>query len=59
MKLSEATFELKQKASQEDLSNAGELLEQIRIEFTRVESFLSRPDWIGAAKQSPKVRTTT
>ena len=49
-KLSEAASELEHKALQDDLSNAGELLERIKTEFQRFESFVSQPDWIEIAK---------
>ncbi len=50
-KLSQAAFELERMASQGDLSNAEELLEQIKIEFQRFESFVSKADWVEIAKQ--------
>ena len=49
MRLSKASLELEQKASDGDLSNAGELLERMRAEFSKVESFVSSPDWTETA----------
>ena len=50
-KLSKVAFELEHTASQEDLSNAGELLERIKTEFEKFELFVSKPDWIQTAKK--------
>ena len=50
-KLSKVAFELEHTASQEDLSNAGELLERIKTEFEKFELFVSKPDWIRTAKK--------
>ena len=49
-KLSEAASKLEQLASQGDLSNAVELLEQIKTEFQRFETFVSHPNWIQMAR---------
>ena len=51
MRLSNAAFALEQKASHQDLSDAAELLERIETEFAEVESLISKPEWIEAAKQ--------
>ena len=54
-KLSEIAYHLEQMASQEDLSRAEELLQGIKTEFGRFESFVSKPDWIETAKQQQQM----
>ena len=55
-KLSDAAFELEHMASQEDLSNAGELLEGIKTEFEKFELFVSQPNWIQIAKEQANIK---
>jgi CheY-like chemotaxis protein/HPt (histidine-containing phosphotransfer) domain-containing protein len=56
MRLSKAAFDLEQKASQEDLSNAATLLERIETEFAKVESLVSKSGWIEAARNTMQNR---
>ncbi|MFH1717314.1 MAG: response regulator, partial [Planctomycetota bacterium] len=49
-RLSEVAYSLERMSSQGDLSEAAELLEKIQTEFERLESFVSKPDWIETAK---------
>jgi signal transduction histidine kinase/CheY-like chemotaxis protein/HPt (histidine-containing phosphotransfer) domain-containing protein len=49
-RLSEVAHRLERMASQEDLSEAEELLQRIRTEFEKLESFVSMPNWIETAK---------
>ena len=49
-RLSTAAAELELMASQEDLSKSQELLERIKKEFQKFESFVSEPNWIEKAK---------
>jgi len=54
--LSDAAFNLEHMASQEDLSKAGELLQDIRTEFNKLESFVSEPGWMEIAKRQQENR---
>jgi len=56
-RLSRAASELEQKASQQDLSDAGELLARIELEFAKFESLVSEPNWIETAKQESGMKT--
>ncbi|MHC4425094.1 MAG: Hpt domain-containing protein [Planctomycetota bacterium] len=49
-RLSEVAYRLEHMASQDDLSQAQELLQKIRTEFEKFESFVSKPNWIEIAK---------
>jgi HPt (histidine-containing phosphotransfer) domain-containing protein len=50
-RVSEAAWRLEQTALREDMSNAAEILEDIKAEFDRLESFVSNPNWIEIAKR--------
>ncbi len=50
-RLSELACRLEHSASQNDLSQAGELLQKITVEFQRFQAFVSKPDWIEIAKK--------
>jgi HPt (histidine-containing phosphotransfer) domain-containing protein len=50
--LSELACILERRASQGDLSQAGELFEKVRAEFDRFESFVSQANWIEIAKKN-------
>ena len=52
--LSEIAYRLEHMASQDDLSEAEELLQKITTEFEKLELFVSKPDWIEIAKSSNK-----
>lgn len=54
MRLSEPACRLEQLASEGDLSKARELLEEIRTEFDKLETFVGRPDWMQTAKEQSK-----
>ncbi|MCP4451903.1 MAG: response regulator [Planctomycetes bacterium] len=54
MRLSKAAFELEQKASKEDLSDAIALLRRLECEFAKFESLVSQPGWMEAEKQRIK-----
>jgi CheY-like chemotaxis protein/HPt (histidine-containing phosphotransfer) domain-containing protein len=49
-RLSQAAYRLEYMAYRDDLSQAEQLLQEIRAEFGRFESFVSNPDWVEAAK---------
>lgn len=49
-RLSQAAYRLEYMAYRDDLSQAEQLLQEIRAEFGRFESFVSQPDWVEAAK---------
>ena len=53
-RLSEAAFDLERQACQGDLSDAEALLKDMETEFSKFESFVSRPDWVQEAKQQCK-----
>ena len=53
VKLSDVAARLEQIAYRGDLSQAEELLQGIKTEFARLESFVSNPDWIEMAKGQP------
>jgi HPt (histidine-containing phosphotransfer) domain-containing protein len=48
--LSRVAYRLEFMAYRGDLSQAEQLLQEIRAEFGRFESFVSQPDWVEAAK---------
>lgn len=50
-RLSEAAKSLEHLAAAGDLSRAEELLQEIRTQFERLETFVSQPDWVEKAKQ--------
>jgi CheY-like chemotaxis protein len=50
-RVSQAARRLEKMALREDLSNAAEILEDVRAEFDRFESFVSNPNWIEIAKR--------
>ncbi|MBN2136435.1 MAG: Hpt domain-containing protein [Sedimentisphaerales bacterium] len=54
--LSEAAAELEHMAYRGDLSRAEELLEQIKAESAKLESFVSNPDWVEKAKAQPAAK---
>jgi CheY-like chemotaxis protein/HPt (histidine-containing phosphotransfer) domain-containing protein len=49
-RLSQVAHRLEYMAYRDDLSQAEQLLQEIRAEFGRFESFVSQPDWVEAAK---------
>ncbi|HLB74650.1 MAG TPA: CHASE domain-containing protein [Sedimentisphaerales bacterium] len=49
--LSDVAARLEHKAYHGDLSRAEQLLQGIKTEFARLESFISNPDWVEAAKR--------
>ena len=49
--LSEIAARLERMAHRGDLSQAEQLLQRIKTEFARLESFVSKPDWVEAAKK--------
>jgi len=49
-RLSEVAYILERMSSEGDLSQAVELLQKIQAEFERLESFVSKPDWMETAK---------
>jgi len=49
-RLSQVAYRLENMAYRDDLSQAEQLLQEIRAEFGRFESFVSQPDWVEAAK---------
>lgn len=53
-RLSELACLLEHRASQGDLSQARALLEKIKVEFKRFESFVSQANWIEIAKKNSK-----
>ena len=50
-RLSELACLLERRASQNDLSQAQELLQKITAEFQKLQAFVSKPDWIEIAKR--------
>ena len=56
-RLSEVAGQLETMATQEDLSQAQELLKKITDEFEKFEKFVSRPDWIEIAKGKAALET--
>ncbi len=50
VRLSQIAARLEQMAYRADLSQAEQLLDRIRTEFARLESFVSNPDWVEMAK---------
>jgi len=53
VRLSGLAARLEQMAYRADLSQAEQLLEGIKTEFARLESFVSNPDWVEMAKGRP------
>ena len=51
VKLSEIAFRFEHMASEEDLSDAEKLLQNITTEFGRLKAFVSKPNWIEIAKK--------
>jgi len=51
VKLSDPAASLEQMAYRGDLSQADQLLDRIKTEFARLESFVANPDWIEMAKR--------
>jgi signal transduction histidine kinase/DNA-binding response OmpR family regulator/HPt (histidine-containing phosphotransfer) domain-containing protein/PAS domain-containing protein len=49
-KISEAAFKLEKTASKKNMSKAKKLLELIKTEYQRLETFISKPDWINVSK---------
>ncbi len=50
-RLSQVAYRLEYMAYRDDLSQAEQLLQEIRSEFGRFESFVSQPDWVETAKK--------
>lgn len=57
-RLAQAARALEHAASENDLSEAGDLLRKIQAEFERFETYVSRPDWIERARQQEERRQT-
>jgi PAS domain S-box-containing protein len=49
-RLSQVAYRLEYMAHRDDLSQAEQLLQEIRAEFGRFELFVANPDWVEAAK---------
>jgi len=54
-RLSEIAARLELMAREQDLSDADELLQNITIEFKKLQAFVSNPDWIEIAKRGKTV----
>lgn len=53
VRLSDPAASLEQMAYRGDLSQAEQLLDRIKTEFARLESFVANPDWVEMAKRQP------
>jgi PAS domain S-box-containing protein len=53
-RLSQTAYHLERAARKKDMAAAASLFEDVQAEFEKVESFLSRADWIETAKQQEK-----
>ncbi|MHC4113959.1 MAG: Hpt domain-containing protein [Planctomycetota bacterium] len=57
IKLSEMAGHLENMAKEEKLSGAEDLLQEIKKEFGKLESFVSKPNWIEIAKEQAAHKT--
>jgi len=55
VRLSEIASRLERMALEDDLSEAEELLQKITMEFNKLRSFVSKPDWIEIAKRGRSI----
>ncbi len=58
-KVSQIAHQLERMASKQDLSEARELLKNIKTEFEKLESFVSNPDWMQIAKEQTTIKVGT